>query len=154
MIELMRVMNEVLQTVVFLAALFGAGLAYKRFTEDGRRQRQVTADALYQGYLNKAIEHPELSWPEGKFPEDDKRYPWLVAIMCNALSAQIECDPKEDMRVAMMCDLLTHETYFQSSQFEKEGGWKLFPRELKDLYDEARATRPCWRPSDTVSLTT
>jgi hypothetical protein len=103
--------------------------------------------------LNKALEYPQLSWPEGKlpwperkFPEDD-RYPWLVAIMCNALAAQIECDPKEDMRIAMMCDLLTHETYFESSQFEKEGGWKLFPRKLKDLYDKARAARPCWRPS-------
>ena len=147
MIQFINVTNQFLPTVAFLVALFGACLAYRRFTEDGRRQRQVTAEALYQGYLIKAFEYPKLSWPKGTIPEDE-RYPWLVAIMCNALAAHIECDPKEDMRIAMMCDLLTHETYFESSQFKEEGGWKLFPRKLKDLYDEARATRPCWRPNE------
>ena len=60
-----------------LAAFTAVRFAYKRFPEEGRRQRELTADSLYQAYLARAMDNPELSWPRGTIP-DDERYPWLA----------------------------------------------------------------------------
>jgi len=135
MIETVRHINELLQLAVFLVALIGAPIAVWKFFEDGRRQRQATADGHYQRYLERAMDYPKLSWPEGTIPSDEK-YPWLVAIMLNALASQITCNPPTDMREALKADLRTHKMYLDSRDFKNEGGWSLYPTELKKLYDE------------------
>jgi hypothetical protein len=52
------------------------------------------------------------------------------------LAAQINCEPSRDMREALKCDLKVHLKYFESDDFKNEGGWKLYPCKLKELYDE------------------
>jgi hypothetical protein len=138
MMETVKHQNEVLQLIVFLLAIIGVPCAIWKFLEDGRRQRATIADAPYQRYLDQALAHPRLSWPEDKIPDDEK-YPWLVAIMLNALGAQITSGAKDDMRRGIKADLKIHLQYLKGEQFKSEGGWSLFPKKLENLFGEVMA---------------
>jgi hypothetical protein len=143
--ELAPTVTAIASIISVVTALIAVVFAVWKFPQEGRRQRQVTAEGLYQAYLTLALEKPKLSWPAGKIP-DDPVYPWFVGIMCNALGAQITAGPSDDMKTAMKFDLMIHEQYFESEGFKREGGWSLHPPLLKQLYDEARAEREKYSP--------
>jgi hypothetical protein len=109
------------------------------------RQRQATADGLYQRYLELAMQYPELAspteyeTPEPKDGTDYDRYYWLVAIMLNALSALIRCEPSEDKKAAMKADLIEHRHFFETSPLHD---WRHYPPLLRALYDEAVKENP------------
>jgi hypothetical protein len=130
--------NELIPLLSFTTALGGGIFALCRFHIEGRRQRQIMADGLYQQYLERAMDYPKLSWPEGKIPKGEK-YPWFVAIMLNALAAQIDSGATDDMHRAIKADLKVHQQYLESEQFNREGGWDLYPEKLKILFCEVAA---------------
>lgn len=121
----------------FLAVIVGGLYALWKFRREGRRQRQILADGLYQRYLERAMDHPKISWPRNKVIPKGEPYRWLIAVMLNAHAAQIISEPSKDMREAIKADLRAHQKYLESDEFKiKDDGWKLFPPELKKLYDE------------------
>lgn len=42
--------------------------------------------------------------------------------------------------------MLRHAGYFKSQEFIDEGGWELYPKALKELFDEAASSLPVTRP--------
>ncbi|MGA8078285.1 MAG: hypothetical protein WB868_12975, partial [Xanthobacteraceae bacterium] len=134
--DFLKQINEFIPPASFAVVCIGGFIAILRFWIEGRRQSQIMADELYQKYLERAMDYPKLSWPADTIPSDE-RYPWLVAIMLNALAAQISCGPSADMRNALKADLLVHRKYLDDKQFEDDGGWRLYPPALRTLYHKA-----------------
>jgi hypothetical protein len=84
-------LSPLFSLLTVITAILGAIFGIRKFAEEGRRQRQMTADKMYNAYLLRASQLPELCPDIGQIPTDPQgAYPWLVAIILNAISAQIE----------------------------------------------------------------
>jgi hypothetical protein len=132
----------------FIVALFALGFAHIQIREAKKIQREATAKDLFRDYLQLAFEHPKFANPDkfigndkdkwkrkGEWNEDE-RYKWFVAFMLNACDEIIRSLPRDETwRRAILEDLRFHKEYLRSNEFDDDGGWSFYSRELKDIWE-------------------
>ena len=106
-------------------------------------QREATAKDIYRDYLKLAFQNPKFANPtSGSENGDDlnknEEYRWFVAFMMNSCDEIARTKSKDkSWRKTLRHDLRVHGDYLKSPQFVEDGGWGLYSRELKSIFDEA-----------------
>ncbi len=100
-------------------------------------QREATAKDIYRDYLKLAFQNPTLANPSDD-PNKSEQYRWFVAFMLNSCEEIARTKSKDkNWSKTLRHDLRMHGNYLKSPQFVKDGGWGLYSRELKGIFDEA-----------------
>ena len=132
-----------------IVALCALRFAREQISEAKNTQREATAKDIYRDYLKLTFENPKFANPaefigeadgnwkrKGEWNKDE-RYRWFVAFMlnsCDEIARSKQGD--KNWRTTIHMDLKAHFDYLESPQFEEDGGWGLYSRELKDIWKD------------------
>jgi hypothetical protein len=124
-----------------LAIAMGVPIAIIAIFCASRSQREATAKDIYRDYLKLAVANPRLANPRDfEISKDDRkqleRYRWFVAFMMNSCDEIARTRGRDEgWRNTIIEDLKMHIEYLRSPEFVDDGGWGLYSRRLKDIYD-------------------
>lgn len=140
--------SGVAEGLIALFAFAGVVIAWWTVINARNSQREATAKHIYGEYLKLAVGHPDLANPEFMSDRQEsnnsveclkrrEQYRWFVASMMNACDEIARIRPGDTgWRDTILEDLKMHIDYLRSRQFVEDGGWRLYSRELKDIYDQ------------------
>jgi hypothetical protein len=130
----MRELADLAQVGTFFVAVFALAVAYVQITAARESQREATAKDVFRDYLRLSFENPEYGAPSKNLNQDEK-YRWFVAVALNA------CDeiassvlPDESWQKVIRGVLVLHRKYLVSAEFQEDGGWSEYSKELKNLF--------------------
>jgi hypothetical protein len=118
--------SQLAANVATTVGIIGVFIAYRQFRAGAEGQRQATAIATWQNYLQLALQHPDLSLPSahlsgaGEGSEEHSRYRWFVSTMLFAGEQVLDAHPGDSAReTTVKAQLTLHRRHLSRDGFRK-----------------------------------